>query len=279
MTCRNLIIALVIGAALLIPLTAARAFDDGRYPNLKGAWSRIGDPIWDTSKPQYQQQAPLTPEYEAIYQANLADQRAGGQGWDPTYTCLAPGMPRSMIVYHPMEVVVTPETTYILIDQIHDSRRIFTDGRDWPREIEPSFAGYSIGQWVDEDGDGRYDALLVETRGFKGPRAYDRTGIPLHRDNQTIIRERMALDPSDRNFLLDAITVIDHALTRPWTVTKRYRHDPDPRPNWIESVCAENNNHVEIGKQGYMLSADGLLMPTRKDQPPPDLRYFKSSGK
>jgi hypothetical protein len=26
--------------------------------------------------------------------------------------------------------------------------------------------------------------------------------------------------------------------------------------------------------EDYFLSADGLLMPTKKDQPPPDLRYF-----
>jgi hypothetical protein len=32
---------------------------------------------------------------------------------------------------------------------------------------------------------------------------------------------------------------------------------------------------VQIGKESYYLSADGLLMPTRKDQPPPDLKYFK----
>jgi hypothetical protein len=30
-----------------------------------------------------------------------------------------------------------------------------------------------------------------------------------------------------------------------------------------------------IGKEDYFLSADGALMPSRKDQPPPDLRYFK----
>jgi hypothetical protein len=53
----------------------------------------------------------------------------------------------------------------------------------------------------------------------------------------------------------------------------------DPHPNWHQSVCAENNPHVEIGKQGYMLSADGCLMPIRKDQPPPDLKYFKPSQK
>jgi len=28
-----------------------------------------------------------------------------------------------------------------------------------------------------------------------------------------------------------------------------------------------------------MLSADGLLMPTKKDQPAPDLRYFKPPAK
>jgi hypothetical protein len=39
--------------------------------------------------------------------------------------------------------------------------------------------------------------------------------------------------------------------------------------------CAENNLHVRIGGEDYMISADGLLMPAKKDQPPPDLRYFK----
>jgi hypothetical protein len=36
---------------------------------------------------------------------------------------------------------------------------------------------------------------------------------------------------------------------------------------------------VRIGNDSYMLSADGLLMPAKKDQPPPDLRYFKRPGK
>jgi hypothetical protein len=74
------------------------------------------------------------------------------------------------------------------------NRRIFTDGRDWPTQIEPTFAGYSIGRWVDEDGDGRYDTLEVETRDFKGPRAHDEAGLPLHFDNQSIFRERIYRD-------------------------------------------------------------------------------------
>jgi hypothetical protein len=34
---------------------------------------------------------------------------------------------------------------------------------------------------------------------------------------------------------------------------------------------------VFIGKEGYYLSADGNLMPIRKDQPAPDLKYFKQT--
>jgi hypothetical protein len=120
---------------------------------------------------------------------------------------------------------------------------------------------------------------VVETRFLKGPRTFDATGIPLHRDNQTIINERIYRDRNDPNYLVDEITTTDHALTRPWTVIKRYRHDAKTPPQWIESVCGENNNHVAISGETYMLSADGHLMPAKKDQPPPDLRYFKQTGK
>ena len=48
---------------------------------------------------------------------------------------------------------------------------------------------------------------------------------------------------------------------------------------WFEGVCAENNPHIEIANQPHMLSADGKLMPAKKDQPPPDLRYFKQPPK
>jgi hypothetical protein len=188
-------------------------------------------------------------------------------------------MPRDMIAYEPMEVVVTPDTTYILIDHIHDSRRIFTDGRDWPDQLEPTFTGYSIGHWIDSHGDGRLDVLEVETRGFKGPRVFDESGLPLHHDNQTVVKERIYFDPADPNLLHDEITTFDHALTHPWTITMSYRRAPDKRPVWREVVCAEDNQHVKIGADDYFLSADGKLMPAKKDQPPPDLSYFKPRSK
>src|SRR5438105_4099832 len=78
-----------------------------------------------------------------------------------------------------------PETTYSPQVLLNDDRRIFTDGRDWPKTLDPAFMGYSIGRWLDEDGTGKYKVLAIETRGLKGPRTYDSTGLPLHRDNQT----------------------------------------------------------------------------------------------
>jgi hypothetical protein len=278
-----------VAAALLTPI-GAQAFDDSKYPDLKGQWRRVAVPSghyrgvqYDPHKPAGPgQQAPLTPEYQKIFEANLADQELGGQAGDPTYKCLSPGMPRIMGPYGEMEVVVTPETTHILIDHIHDNRRIHTDGRDFPADMaeNPQFSGYSIGHWVDEDGDGRYDTLVVETRGLKGPRTFEMTGIPMHEDNQTVITERIYLDKTDPNVLHDEITTIDHALTRPWVVTKDYRRTPTKEPIWwSETVCAENNVHVNVGDEVYFLSGEGFLMPSKKDQPPPDLRYFNRSKK
>jgi hypothetical protein len=278
---RSSMAAVALTAALLMTIAGAQAFDDTKYPDLKGQWRAIGGPMrFDGSKPWGPgQEAPLTPEYQAIFEANLADQAAGGQGYDRDFVCLSPGMPRVTNGYGEMEFVITPDTTHVLIQHIHDNRRIFTDGRDWPRDLEPTFTGYSIGKWIDTAGNGRYDVLEVETRGFKGPRAYDTSGIPLHKDNATIVKERIYLDKDDRDVLHDEVTVLDHALTRPWVVIKGYHREPNARPYWREVSCAENNNHLEIGHEPYMLSADGQLMPTKKDQPAPDLRYFQQTRK
>jgi hypothetical protein len=184
--------------------------------------------------------------------------------------CIPGGMP-SMMSVPTMEYVITPRTTYIAAGS--DLRRIFTDGRPWPTEVEPTYQGYAIGKWIDENGDGVYGVLEAETRGpFKGPRAYDATGLPLHFDNQSTFKERFHLDKNDPNLLHDEITVFDHALTRPWSVDKTYKRNPNPYPNFSRVTCMENTHQIVISKENYFLSADGLLMPAKKDQPPPDLR-------
>ncbi len=272
-------IATIALAVLLTALTAsAQPVDETKYPELAGQWVRNVGAQWDPSKPRgIRQQPPLIPEYQAIFEANLAELAAGGETYNPQLKCIPGGMPRMMIAYDPIQVIITPEITYIWVHQMGEFRRIYTDGRGWPENPKPAFRGYSIGRWEDEDGDGRYDALVVETRNIKGPRTFDADGLPLHRDNQTIVKERIYLDKANRNVLHDDITTFDHALTRPWTVMRTYRREPNPI--WPEDICNEDNHHVDIGKESYFVSHDGYLMPTGKDQPAPDLRYFRQPQK
>jgi hypothetical protein len=286
--CRPLgFIALV--AALAAAGTAARAFDDAKYPDLSGQWLKQPVPGivgqagtgFDPAKPWgLAQQAPLTPEYQKVLETSVADQANGGQGnWPPGADCLPVGMPGMMNPYQPLEIIVLPETTYIRNEHVHDShRRIYTDGRDWPKDVAPTFLGYSIGRWIDENGDGRFNVLEVETRYLKGPRALDRAGMPTHSDGQSIIKERIYFDKSDSKLLHDEMTVIDHAFTRPWVVMKTFYRTADEHPDWYEYYCS-GNELIKIGKETYFRAGDGNLMPTRPDQPPPDLTYFKRTPK
>jgi len=237
MRSRNLIGMIALAASFAA--CGAQAQELSKLPDWSGQWKNTSGIQWDQTRPLGPAQgAMLTAEYQARYEVNLRDQAAGGLGDDPTGQCIPHGMPRVMTVVYPMEIVITPKTTYVLTDYTIP-RRIFTDGRDWPQELDQNFNGTSIGRWVDPDAEGRFTALLVR----------------------------------------DEITVIDHALTRPWTVTKRYSHESDPTPIWHFNDCAEDNHHVVLGKDSYFITSDGKLMPTKKGQKPPDLRYFQGVGK
>jgi hypothetical protein len=263
---------------MMLPLIGAPVSGaEMSYPDIEAQWrnptaNRGGNP-WDPNKAMgLAQQAPLTPEYQARFEASVKAQKAGTQGNSLGSTCVLPGMPKMMNFSEPMEIVIRPRITYLLPVQ-EPARRIYTDGRDWPHDAPPTFAGVSLGRWIDEDGDGRYDVLEVETRNFLGPRVFESTGLPLHDDNQTVVKERIYLDKANKDILHAEVTTIDHALTRPWTVDRIYLRTVPPR--WIEKNCHESNPHLRIGADDYFLSADGKLMPVTKDQPPPDLHYFR----
>ena len=274
---RSSIGAIALIGALAMTMTGAAGHDESKYPDWAGQWKRPRGLAtqWDQTKPAgLGQQAPLKPEYQKMLEASIADQAAGGQGLDTRYTCITNGMPRVMGVIFPIEFVILPSITYIHFEAFMP-RRIYTDGRDFPKDEEPSFMGYSLGKWLDTDGDGRFDTLEVETRNFKGPRTVEFSGIPLHEDNQTIVKEKIYLDKADNDIMHNEITIIDNAFTHPWTVDKRYRRDR--KVSWFEDNCTKNNHHIVIGKENYFMSGDGYLMPARKNQAPPDLRYFKQT--
>jgi hypothetical protein len=270
----------LVALAAALALTAGASAAEMKYPDWHGQWDTI-QPLFGGQSVKYDpnrkfgpaQEAPLTPEYQKVHEESMADQAQGGQGNFLDHAkCIPGGMP-SMMSVPTMEFIVTPRTTYISAGS--DLRRIFTDGRPWPANPAPTYQGYAIGRWIDEDGSGTYSVLEAETRYFKGPRAHDATGLPLAFDNESIFIERFHLDKDNPSLMHDEITTIDHALTRPWSADKTFRHNPNPYPAFSRVSCMEGTNDVVIGKENYYLSADGLLMPARKDQPPPDLRYFK----
>jgi hypothetical protein len=278
---KGAISSLTLVATLMFAAAPTRAADESKYPDWSGQWRRVPDggvPRYDPSKPLRAQEAPLTAEYRALHEASIKEQEAGGHGLDEAYKCMPQGMPRQMSGVFPFEFVVAPKLTYILFEyMVLQTRRIYTDGRDFPKDEDSTFAGYSIGKWIDADGDGRYDVLEIETRNLRGPRTWDQSGMPMHADNETVIKERIYLDKADKDLLHNEMTTTDHSLTRPWSVMKNYRRIH--KVMWTENNCVEGNQHVTIGKENYLLSADGLLMPTRKGQPPPDLRYFNQARK
>src|SRR5215475_15790481 len=146
---RNAMGAGAVAVALLMTIFGASSFDETKYPDWSGQWKRAPGTVnsWDeTKRPGLTQKPPLTAEYQAIWEASMADQAAGGQGLDTRVTCVSNGMPRLMTILRTMGFVVTPEITYVMFEN-NLPRWIYTDGRKFPDAEEPTYAGYSIGQW------------------------------------------------------------------------------------------------------------------------------------
>jgi hypothetical protein len=280
MLSRSLLRLVASTAVLLATLAVAQAFDESKYPNWRGPWQQLGgsrNSPWDPGEPPGAgQNAPLTGEYQAIYEASRRIEAEGGIEVDPTRRCIPAGFPRVMMAVRPLEIVIMPDATYFMLKEFNTLRRIYTDGRRFPADIEPSYTGMSIGQWHDSHGDGKYDTLLIETRGLKGPHTYDSSGIPFHKDDEAVVTEKIYADKANPDILHDEIMTTDHALTRPWTVTRSYsRAGQEALLEWPEYLCTEDESRIEIADQIYKLGPDGLLMPLRKGQKPPDLGYFK----
>ncbi len=263
---------------LLLAWALEAASHDAKYPDIGGTWVRPGAAQWDPTKPAgLRQQAPLTAEYQAIFENNLNIAKAGGQEYNPQVNCLPAGMPRVMIAYDPLEFIVTPDVTYMRSDHLAQFRRIYTDGRPWPDEIKPSFVGYSIGRWVDPDAQGRYGALEVETRSPQGAALArrQRTALghrqPDHRQGTDLSRPGQSQSYArpghhHRSCLYEAVD--RRAKLQPRSRSGLGREQLRRR----QSLC--------LARQGNLLHQRGRLPDAhQEDQPEPGLQGFDQSPK
>src|SRR2546430_17139945 len=130
MLCRKMIRAMEVAGALMMIMSAAQAADGATYPDWEGAWERWvppnavldpgngiytagGQPSFDQTKPWgHGQEAPLSPDYQKVFEESLADQAKGGEGnfFDHGVRCMPGGMPLRTIAFTPFGFCTPPRS-------------------------------------------------------------------------------------------------------------------------------------------------------------------------
>jgi hypothetical protein len=161
--------------------------------------------------------------------AQLVKERiaANGQG-DPSSHCVPVGLIKLHTSPLLRKIVETPGLILLLSEFDGSRRQIFTDGRPFPEQMQPTFDGYSIGKWEG-------DVLVVQTAGLHDDMWLDRNGNPLTAAAKITERFRRV------NFghLEIDLTVDDpKAYTKPWTIRLNQFIVADT--DLMDYFCAEN---------------------------------------
>jgi len=149
---------------------------------------------------------------------------------DPNLDCLPEGVPRMMFIPLPMEIIQLPGRVIMIQEAWNQLRRIYTDGRQHPKDPDPTFTGHSTGKYEG-------DTLVVDTIGLSVKTWLDHVGLP-HSDALHIIERIRRMD---HNTLQDDFTIDDpKTFTKTWTARQIY----DLKPDWeIEEFVCENNKY------------------------------------
>jgi len=267
---RTLGLGLAVSVLLAPALAYAQQQKFDALPDWSGIWAMQGGTVFDaatmtpkgvaTGTPNAREFPPYTPEFEKIYLENIK-KIADARFPDPVNTCGTPhGWPRAMNLPDVYEFVVRPEQTWVLGENGPAIIRVYTDGRKHPEadDLWPTYTGDSVGHWEG-------DTLVFDTISTRGwligkDVIVDRTGLILSDKLHTVTRMRKI----DANTIEAVMTLDDEkALTKPWTITKRYRRMP-PGTRAYDYGCAENNrNPIAPSGKTLTLGPDGK--PIDKD--------------
>src|SRR5262245_42170125 len=148
---------------------------------------------------------------------------------DPTARCLPPGVPRSLGSPFPIEILQDATSVTILYEYMHLIRRIPTDGRGHPADLDPTFMGDSVGKWEG-------DTLVVDAVGFNDKTWVDTEGHQ-HSDALHVIEKYRRTGPDTIAY---EVTIDDpKTYKQSWTASRSLTRHAD----WTlkEYVCEENN--------------------------------------
>jgi len=173
------------------------------------------------------------PWAEALYKQRLENNGIGL----PSEHCLPHGPPGALMIPIPFKILQTPAEVAILFEEFNYYRQILTDGRSHPRSLNPTWYGYSVGNWDK-------DTLVVDTIGFNDLTWLDVTGYPHSQDLHTIER----FTRRDFGHMTISMTIDDpKAYKQPWTILMKFDLQPDTE--LIEHVCDnERDARHMVGK-------------------------------
>ena len=199
-------------------------------PVLAGLWRPSPGMVGDIARNLKPGEVPYQPWAEALFK----ERRATSSKDDPTANCIVGGVPRSDLVGYPFKILEVPGMVVILYEAVHSYRQIFTDGRAFPADMNPTWFGTPIGHWEG-------DTLVVETRGFNDKGWLDNGGKPA--TDQLKVTERFIR--KDFGNMDIEITIDDpKAYTKPWTVTQPLAFQADTE--LLEYICNENNRYFDL---------------------------------
>lgn len=202
---------------------------DGK-PSLDGLWRPNPGTVGDIARNKPAGFVPFQPWAEALYK----ERRASDSRDDPTANCVVGGVPRSNFVGYPFKILERPGLMVIMYEAVHAYRQIFTDGRAFPKDMNPSWFGYSVGKWEG-------DVLVVTTTGFNDRGWLDNAGKPA--TDQLKVTERFVR--KDFGHIDIEITIDDpKAYTKPWNVVQPLEYNADTE--LLEYICNENNKYFDI---------------------------------
>ena len=166
----------------------------------------------------------MLPEAEKLFRSRKAKD-------DPEANCLPAGIPR--MAPYPWSFASAPGHLFMVFEgNIHSFRQIFMDGRQHPKDLNPTWYGHSIGRW---DG----DSLVIDTVGFNDLFWFDAIGHPHTEQLHTV--ERWKRPSFER--LTNEVTIEDPgAYSRPFTLSFTSRLQSG---DILEYICQENNRDLQ----------------------------------
>ena len=177
-------------------------------------------------------EVPFLPWARALYQYRQTSTTKD----DPHVKCKPSGGPRMFHTPYGFEFLDFPDQQRIYIVGVggpHTWRVIYMDGRPHPKDLDPTFAGHSVGRFES-------DSLVVDTVGFNEKFWLTREGIPL--TEHLHLTERFTR--TDHDDLKYEATLDDPgAYTAPWTGGWWIRWQPGEE--LYEYVCQDNNRDVK----------------------------------